>query len=344
MLNLRRLPTAVAAITAAGLLTACSGTSTTTAADAGGDGNTVSVGYSTPVAAQVSAQNLALGLKNAAAGLKWDLDILDANLSADKQISDVQTMLQQGKAAIGTWTLDAGAAGGAYAQAQAAGVPVVGVNSEGTGITASVWWQINTCDTPDAPFKQTAQLIAEQRPGGKVVVMGGPPVPSIVANAKCFTDAAKAAGLTVLPQADNTKDNAAGASALAADLLTKHGDVDAFWAYNDATALGISAAVGQAGRKVSTKGSDGVIVVGANADPDAIEAVKQGRLTGTWDVDGVATGWAVVKTMRDILDKKPAEKTVVKSTWYDGESIGSYVAPAEREFTLDGLPLVTAGQ
>ncbi|MFF4625147.1 sugar ABC transporter substrate-binding protein [Nonomuraea jabiensis] len=344
MLKLKRLPAAVAAITAAGLLAACSGTSTTTAADAGGGGKTISIGYSTPVAAQVSAQNLALGLKNAAASLNWQLDILDANLSADKQISDVQTMLQQGKAAIGTWTLDAGAAGGAYAQAQAAGVPVVGVNSEGTGITAGVWWQINMCDAPDAPYKRTAQLIAKQRPGAKVVVMGGPPVPSIINNAKCFTEAAKAAGLTVLPQADNTKDNSAGASALASDLLTKHGDVDAFWAYNDSTALGISAAVTQAGLKISTKGSDGVIVIGANADPDAVEAVKQGRLTGTWDPDGVATGWAVVKAMRDILDKKPAQKIVVKSTWYDGDTISSYVAPDQRKYTLDSLPLVTAAQ
>ena len=68
---------------------------------------------------------------------------IDANLSPDKQVADIATMVAQGQDGIASWTLDPGAAAGAYSQAQAAHIPVVGVNSEGTGIDATVWWEIN---------------------------------------------------------------------------------------------------------------------------------------------------------------------------------------------------------
>ncbi len=39
------------------------------------------------------------------------------------------------------------------------------------------------------------------------------------------------------------------------------------------------------------------MVFGINGDLDAITAVKEGRLTGTWDPDGYATGLALAKAM-----------------------------------------------
>ncbi|MEV8635096.1 hypothetical protein AB0395_25910 [Streptosporangium sp. NPDC051023] len=48
----------------------------------------------------------------------------------------------------------AGATGGVYGRAEAAGVPVIAMNSEGPGVKAGVWWEINLCDSPRAPFKR----------------------------------------------------------------------------------------------------------------------------------------------------------------------------------------------
>jgi ribose transport system substrate-binding protein len=311
-----------------------------TAACGGADtGSTTTIGYSSPVASQVSAQQVAAGIKAAAGSLGWKAKVLDANLSASQQVSDVKTMIQQKVAAIASTTLDEGAAGGVYSQAEEAGIPIVGINSQGTGVKVSVWWEFNTCDGPDAPFAQTAAMMAKQHPGGSVVVMGGPPVPSLTANAKCFTDAAKANGLTVVTEVDNTSDDSAGAARLAADVLTKYPQVNAFRAYNDASALGISTAVTQAGLKVSSNGSAGVVVTGANGDADAVQAVRQGRLTGTWDPDSVGTGWAVVKAYQEVSQGEHPQRLVVKSTFVDAGNVGSYVPPEQRSYHLDSLPI-----
>ena len=65
------------------------------------------------------------------------------------------------------------------------------------------------------------KYIAEERPGAKVLAIGGPPVPSIQAYEKCFAENAKRNGLTIVGKAHNTKDTAATAQPIVADLLTK---------------------------------------------------------------------------------------------------------------------------
>lgn len=309
----------------------------------GSGGGDKSVAYISPVGSQPGQQQVDMGLQGGAKELGWSAKVLDANLSADRQVSHVDTAISQNVDAFASWTLDPGATAGAYERAQAAGIPVIGVNSTGDGVTSTVWWEVNTCG-PNSPEKRNVDYIAERRPKAKVIVMGGPPVPSIAANVKCFTDAAKAAGLEVVAQTDNTKDAAGPASQLAADQLTKHPDVDAFWAYNDQSALGISAAVTQAKKQISdgSKGSDGVMVFGVNGDPDAIQAVREKRLTGSWDTDSVATGWAVVKAMQAAIEDPDGEHPdlTVASVLWTPENVGDYVDPAKRQYSLGDIPLV----
>ncbi|WP_199757602.1 sugar ABC transporter substrate-binding protein [Micromonospora sp. Llam0] len=297
------------------------------------------IGYSSPVASQPSQALLTDGLNLAAKELGWTVSVVDANLSPDAQVSNVQTMIQQNVAGIGLWALDAGAMEGAYARAKDANIPVIGVNSTGQNVTSTVWWGFNLCDSEDAPFKQAAKQIATARPGGKVIVMGGPPVPSIQQNVKCFSDAATAAGLTIVNQTDNTKDTSAEAAALTADLFTKYKDVDAVWAYNDATALGASTSAQQAGLMISDGTSEGVIIQGANGDSDAIEAIKQGRLTGTWDPDAYATGMCVLKAIDDAKKGTSSKNYVVTAKYWDKSNIADYKEPAERGYTLANIPV-----
>jgi ribose transport system substrate-binding protein len=252
-------------------------------------------------------------------------------------------MVTQSEDGIASWTLNPGAAAGAYQQAQAADIPVVGVNSEGTGIDATVWWETNLCG-PDSPIAKLTQYIAGKRPGGKVLEIGGPPVPSIQAYERCFAENAKKNGLTIVGIVHNTKDTAATAQPIVADLLTKHRDVDAIWAYNDASALGASAALISDGGEVYDGSGDGVIVFGQNGDVDAIAAIRDHRLTGTLDPDPVATGWALIKALSGFVGKskldKPPAKLVVKSVTWTLENIDDYKSPRERTYTLDTVPLV----
>ncbi|MFI0445535.1 sugar ABC transporter substrate-binding protein [Actinomadura sp. 6N118] len=233
--------------------------------------------------------------------------------------------------------------GGTFAQAGTAKIPVIAINSQGNGIASSVWWQLYLCED-DSPLKQSAQRIAKARPSGKVIVIGGPPVPSLQANVKCFSDAARAAGLTIVNQTDNTKDTSANAATLTADLFAKYRDVDAVWAYNDSSALGASASAVAAGLTVSNGTTRGVIIEGTNGDPEAIEAIRQGRLTGTWDPNPVVTGMALIKAMQDATGGQTGKRYVVRSVYYNASNIGSYVAPEKQSFKLANLPIETSGK
>lgn len=344
-----RLTAAGAALVAAVALAACgsddssSTTSGSTSGGSGGGGGDTTVAYISPVGAQIGQQQVNFGLEGAARIEGWNVRVLDANLSPDRQVSHVDTLINERVGAFASWTLDPGATAGAYTRAQEAGIPVIGVNSEGEGVTSTVWWEVNTCE-PDGPWARTAQYIADARPGGKVIVMGGPPALSITANVRCFRDAAEAAGLEILDQADNVRDAAAPAAQLAEDLLTKHGDVNAFWDYNDQTALGVSSAILNAGKRVSDGRSEGIMVFGSNGDPDAIQAVE-GRLTGTWDTDSVASGWAVAQAMRTAMadpDGRP-ENLIVRSILWTPETVGDYVDPEQRDYSFDNIPLVEGG-
>jgi ribose transport system substrate-binding protein len=316
------------------------GTASDAAPDKGGKG--AKVAYISPVAAQPGQQEINLGLEAGAKELSWSTDVLDANLSPDKQVANVDTAISQQRNAIASWTLDPGAAAGAYERALAAGIPVVGMNSEGQGVTSTVWWEYVTCK-PGGPQEQTAEFIAKKKPGAKVIVMSGPPAPSIINQTKCFTAAAKKNGLNVINTTSNTSDTADASQKLMQDLLTKYPDVNAVWNYNDQSALGESAAITGAGKKVASATGDGIIVTGSNGDADAITAIKEGRLTGTWDPDNMGSGMAAIKQMQIALEGG-ADKTypplTVKSVFYTSDNIDSYKPAKDRSYTLATIPLV----
>ena len=311
----------------------------------GSSGDATKVAYSNPVGAQPGQQDIVFGFKAAAEELGWTADSIDANLSPDKQIADIATMVAQGQDGIASWTLDPGAAAGAYSQARAAQIPVVGVNSEGTGIDATVWWDINLCGD-DSPIAELTRYIAAEKPGAQVLEIGGPPVPSIQAYEQCFAENAERSGLEIVATAHNTKDTAATAQPIVADLLTKNRDVDAIWAYNDASALGASAALIADGGKVYDGSGDGVIVFGQNGDVDAITAIRERRLTGTLDPDPVATGWALIKALSGFTGEgkiaDPPTELVVESKRWTLDNIDDYTPPRDRRYTLDTVPLVDA--
>jgi ribose transport system substrate-binding protein len=327
-----------AALVVAVAMSACAGDD-----DDRSSGGSATVAYSNPVGSQPGQQDIVFGFKAGARELGWKADSIDANLSPDKQVADIATMVNKGVDGIASWTLDPGAAAGAYGQARTAGIPVVGVNSEGPGIVRTVWWENNRCG-PDSPIARVAEYIAHARPGANVLEVGGPPVPSIQAYERCFAENAKKRGLTIVGATHNTKDTAATAQPLVADLLTKTPDVDAIWAYNDASALGASAALTAKGEKVYDGSNDGVIVFGQNGDADAITAIRDHRLTGTVDPDHVATGWAMIKALSGLVrgskDDSPSGDLVVKSHTWTLENIGEYESPRDRHYTLDTVPLV----
>jgi ribose transport system substrate-binding protein len=319
--------------------TSSSSSAAVSATESGG-GKALTIDYAAPVMAEAGVQDMVAGMKQAAAPSGSKITAYDSNVSSATQITNMQTMLQQNPNIIGSWTLDSGATAGIYHQIESANIPLIGVNSGDNGITHSVWYDTELCQA-GGPWMETAKLIAAKYPHGTVITLGLDGVPSIDTETNCFTKEAKALGLTIIAHASNTTDNASGGQSLTATLLAKYPHVDAIWAYNDNTALGASAAVIAAGGKVSDGTSAGVIITGANGDTDAIQAVKQGRLTGTWDSNNLEFGWLFVKMAEEVAAGDAPSEMIAKATFIDKGTVGSWITPLDRKITFASLNYTT---
>jgi ribose transport system substrate-binding protein len=351
----RRWPSLAVLVVAATLgVAACGGDDEESASTGGSSGadapakKDVGIGYASPVASQPNQQDIAAGIKTGATSFGWEVSVLDSDLSPDKQVANVENFITQQKDAIVSWTLDPGAVGGAYARANEQGMPIVGFNSAGDGINTNVVWERYTCDEGGS-HQQSAEYFAERKPNAKVLILGPPPVPPLIAGMECFKKHAEAAGLEIADQQDNVKDTAATATPLAADMLTKHPDADVIWSYNDTTALGAAAAVEAAGKTAYTEeNEDGIIIMGSNGDAEAIEAIKAGRMTLTYDTNAAATGWAAIKALHVVFGEgkdvsEMPKEILLDSTMWDGSNVEEYQPQRERRYTLDTLPIKSEG-
>jgi len=306
--------------------------------EASGGGN--SMVYISPVAAQPGQQQINQGLEQATKELGWSEFVLDSALSAEKQVSNVEAALNKGVSAIASWTLDPNAVAGAYEKAQNKSVPVIGMNSIGSGVTATVWWEVQQCG-PDNPEQVSAEKMAERKPGAKTIVIDLEVAESTKEITDCFVREAKKAGLDVVNITNNEADNASGSQKVFEPLLTKYPDVEAVWSYNDESALGVSAALLAGGKQIASveNPDEGVIVTGSNGDQGAIEAVEEGRMSWTWDPDNLASGFAAVKLASEAVEGGKPKDLIVESILVDGETIEEYVPADEREYTLDNIPV-----
>jgi ribose transport system substrate-binding protein len=297
----------------------------------------VVIGSAHPIlAGQPDQQALLLGQRKVAKSLGWSVIALDAQLSSDKQIADIDTFVTKKVEGITTFSLDPKAAEPAFKRAKQSGIPVVGFNSAAPSVTTvikqNIFW---TCK----PGQDAARFIASQKPGAKVVVMGGAQVPVLNFVVKCFVDAAKKAGLEVLDRQDNVKDSTATAQPIAVDLLTKHPDVEAWYALNDTTAAGVAAALISGGKRIKSKTRDGVILVaGCCGNLVGANAIKAGRLSAVYDTGSTESGAAAIQAFAMHYQKGKPISSMPKvinivAKRYDYNNIGTYVPYAKRDLS-----------
>jgi ribose transport system substrate-binding protein len=291
------------------------------------------IGFASPIlAGQPDQAALLLGQRKAAAALGWTVKALDAQLSVDKQISHIDTFISQGASGITTFALDSKAAEPAFRRANRAHIPVVGFTTQAPHVNTNVLQTIEGCSSPT----NAAKFIATLKPGAKVLVMGPPPVPPLLFRAKCFETAAQQAGLNVLERQDETKDVAASAQAVAAPMITRHPDVEAWWVSDDTQALGVAAALRESGKTIKSASQDGVILIaGCCGGSLGANAVKSGQLTAVYDNNSPCAGAAAIGALVPVIKgKKPisAMKKLIQIPWkrYDFTNIASYVPYTKR--------------
>src|SRR5690606_40017907 len=90
------------------------------------------IGYSLPTGQEPQLTAIGRGMEEAIKQLElnWEVDIQDAQLSADTQVAGLDTLITKRVDAIASWTLDPGAADAVYQRAKSAGIALIGINSE----------------------------------------------------------------------------------------------------------------------------------------------------------------------------------------------------------------------
>jgi ribose transport system substrate-binding protein len=338
----------VAVVAAAGVLAAlvagCGGgssssSSTTSEATTASEGTTLA--YISPVASTEGQHQLIEAIERAGKEAGWSVDVLDSDSSPDKQVSNVELAINKGYDAIASWSLDPNAVAGAYEEAQQKGIPVIGLNSKspGGGLTTTIWYEHQLCE-PDGPEAISAEKIAEIHPHAKTLMIGDEVAESTKELSDCFTKEAKRAGLEIIGTGNNEGGTTSTGQTVFEPLFTKFPEVEAVWCFNDESAIGVSNVLTAAGKQIATtEKPEGIVVTGTNGEPTGIEAVEDNRISWTWEHDSAAAGFAVVKAAQGALEGKKLQEEVIPSLFISDETIGEYVEPAKRPYSLNNFPL-----
>lgn len=322
-----------AGLVVAGLVSGCSsssGASTATTTDSAATSATGSpaaaesftLGYAGAVQANPNNKAVEDGIKAQAAALGMDVVVTDANFDANKQISDVQALVQQGVDALIIWPIDPQGIQPALDDARAADIPIIVQDTPDAGEVTSNF-QVNN----EQAAEQAAALVGETVGEGSdvAIIQGLPIVGVLAARNEGFAAGAAAAGLNVVAEQVNEKDNADGARPIVDAWKSQFGaTLKGILAYNDPSALGAASAVG---------GDFTPVVVGMNGDSDGVAAVKDGRLLATWDFRPVELGNGLAWAAHEVLTGSTIPATVnVEMTKIDKATADSW-RPIEDRLT-----------
>jgi ribose transport system substrate-binding protein len=206
----------------------------------------------------------------------------------------------------------------AIKKAQAAGIPVVAVDTVADGADAAV-----TTDNVQAGTI-AGQYIADRLKGkGSVIIENGPQVSSVIDRVTGVKQVlAKYPAIKVLSDDQDGKGSRDGGLNVAQGYLTRFPNVDAIFTINDPQAIGTALAAQQAGRK-------DFFISSVDGSPDIEAALKDpkfSQIETSSSQDFHLLPKLAVKLGVDLINGKKPEKmlTLVPSSLVTRENVGQY--------------------
>ncbi|KAF1021703.1 MAG: Ribose import binding protein RbsB [Paracidovorax wautersii] len=301
----RFVPTLLASVLAIGLV-ACSkqgpestpaASGSAPAADSGG----ATVGLSISTLNNPFFVTLRDGAQAEASKDGITLITVDAHNDPAKQIASVEDLIQKKVKVILINPTDSDAVAGVVKQATAAGIPVVSLDRSVNG--AEVVSHIASDNV--AGGKLAGEFLLEKLGGkGNIVELQG------VAGTSAARERGQGFhlavdgkdGVKVVASQPADFDRAKGLS-VTENILQGNKDVQGIFAHNDEMALGAQKAVEAAGLK-------NVAIVGFDATPDAVAAVKAGTLAATVQQKPELIGQYGVQTAKKLIDGQAVDKSI----------------------------------
>jgi ribose transport system substrate-binding protein len=263
------------------------------------------------------------GQRQRAEELGWRFSTLDAALSEERQVEQIDELVALPVDALTAYTLDQALAEPAYVRAAAVGIRIVTFGSPSPSAATVIRQKVDSY----ACAADAAAYISDRVPNGRVLVIGGPPIPALAARTANFTAAAAARGLQILAHGENIGDIEETARPIVRSLIDHHGNIDAIWCFNDYTALGAAKELALRGLPVCSGARAGVILSGIGGIPAAIHALRDGQMTFTYDSQPVAAGRAAIDALETILlhKRSPGPEVWIDFVRYDLSNVGDHL-------------------
>jgi ribose transport system substrate-binding protein len=297
----RNLAIGVCALTFGGLL-ACSREAAvdgSSAARAPGNGPLIGLSISTLNNPFFVA--LRDGAQAEAAALGLHLITVDAENDPAKQIASVEDLIQRKVAVILLNPTDSDAVANVVNEATAAGIKVISLDRAVNGAAVST----HIASDNVAGGRMAAAFLLKKLGGrGNLVELEGIPGSSAARErGEGFEEVVKGdPNVKVVAEQPANFDRAKGLSVMENILQGNH-NVQGVFAQNDEMALGAVRAIEEAGLR-------DVAVVGFDATPDGVAAVKAGKLAGTVQQRPELIGKLGVDAAKRLIDGEPVQKSI----------------------------------
>jgi ABC-type sugar transport system substrate-binding protein len=219
-------------------------------------------------------QQVKAGYEAAAADLGVTVEVVAADSEADlaQQLDFAQTMIGQGVDALTVSPLSVTNLDPALEAAAADGMPIINVDDARVTNVPVVFLG---ADHFQMGVLAAEYMIANLPAGSQVAMVEGQAGSNAgIARMEGFHGTIEGSGLELVSSQPGDWDRVKSLDA-ATNILQTYPDVKGIYAANDTMALGVIEAVG------GSATDSGVVVIGTDAVPEAIQAVKDGRLTAT---------------------------------------------------------------
>jgi ribose transport system substrate-binding protein len=241
------------------------------------------------------------GARAEAKATGMSLITVDAQNDAARQISNVEDLIQKKVSVILLNPTDSDAVANVVKEANAAGIKVISLDRTVDGATVSV--SIASDNVAGGEMAARALLARIGDKGNLVELMGIPGSSAARERGEGFDEVIKAApAVKLVAEQPANFDRAQGLSVME-NILQRNRDIQGVFAQNDEMALGAATAINEAGLK-------GVAIVGFDATPDGVAAVKDGELTGTVQQKPELIGKAGVDAAKRLLAGESVPKSI----------------------------------
>jgi len=241
------------------------------------------------VGAQIGAARLAREL-----GCEVEGFVPEKPDDIDEQTAHIHAAIARRPDAIIISPVDATALNGALRKVVDAGIVLVYFVTSAEGVAANTF---ATSDNYTLAAGIATRLVDHLGGRGKVAILDGlAQSPTSPPRSKAFRDVvASWPGVELVAAAAGNYQRAEGKAEMA-KMLAAHGELDGVISANDIMALGALEALDEAGRTAA--------MVGMNAMPDAVKAIKAGKLLATVSYDALSLVGIAVQAAIRILDGK----------------------------------------